>query len=56
MQHYHAEPILDRILCMAGRDFALHVLAALRQTPVGDTAVLVGSSGRLLIILEKLDV
>lgn len=30
---------------MADRDFALHVLAALRQTPVGDSAVLVGSSG-----------
>jgi hypothetical protein len=30
---------------MADRDFALRVLSALRQSPVGDTAVLVGSSG-----------
>jgi hypothetical protein len=30
---------------MADRDFALRVLSALRRGPVGDTAVLVGSSG-----------
>jgi hypothetical protein len=34
-----------RISLMADRDSALRVLSALRQSPVGDTAVLVGSSG-----------
>ena len=33
------------MLRMADRDFALRVLAALRRGPVGDEAVLVGSSG-----------